>query len=220
MTITQLPIDAVGGPIALSIIAVTALVASDLKESRRGRYLFKPLAAAAFIWLALALDATATVYGQWMLAALVLCMLGDIFLMPDGQRSFLAGLTAFLCGHLLFGVAFYQIGENSTAALLSLAPATVLLILVARWLAPHAPPAMKIPVALYVLVICAMLVCAGLTWGHPVAPCVIVGAWAFAASDVAVARRQFIDPSRINALWGTPLYFAAQMVLAASIAFA
>ena len=37
-------------------------------------------------------------------------------------------------------------------------------------------------------------------------------------SDLAVARQQFVQPSRWNGLWGTPLYFLSQMVLAASIA--
>ena len=46
-------------PFTLSVVAVTALVVSDQKQFRRGSYLFKPLAAAAFIWLALTLDATA-----------------------------------------------------------------------------------------------------------------------------------------------------------------
>ncbi|MFK7974964.1 MAG: lysoplasmalogenase [Halioglobus sp.] len=220
MTIDSLPLDTMAAPIGMSVIAVTLLVVSDLRGSRLGRYICKPIAAAAFIWLAWALGAANTQYGQWMLAALILCMLGDLFLMPDSQKSFLAGLTAFLCGHLLFAVAFYKLHMNVGAALASAVPAVLLLALVGRWLHPHIPAAMKAPVALYIVVITAMLVCAGFTIGHPAAPFVVVGAWAFAASDLAVARRQFIDPSRVNALWGTPLYFGAQMVLATSIAFA
>ena len=78
---------------------------------------------------------------------------------------------------------------------------------------------MKIPVAAYILVISAMLMCAGLTLGQAVAPLVLLGAWGFALSDLAVARRQFVAPeSKINGLWGTPLYFASQMLLAASVA--
>ena len=215
----NLPWATIAGPVLLYLVSVTGLVLSDLRESRGGRYLFKPHAAAAFLWLAVALDAAGTTYGQWMLAALVLCMLGDIFLMPDSQASFLAGLTAFLCGHLLFGVAFALLGDSLQGALISAVPAALLLVVVGRWLAPHVPRQMKVPVALYVLVITAMLVCAGLTVDHAAAPWIIIGAWGFAASDLAVARRQFIDPSRMNALWGTPLYFTAQMILAASIAF-
>jgi len=46
------------GPLALSLVAITALVWSDHREYRPGRYLFKPLAAMAFIWLALNLGAS------------------------------------------------------------------------------------------------------------------------------------------------------------------
>ena len=39
------------------------------------------------------------------------------------------------------------------------------------------------------------------------------------SSDLAVARRQFVKPeSPWNQVWGTPLYFLSQMVLAGSLA--
>ena len=207
-------------PALLSLVAVTALVFSDYQDIRSGRYVFKPLAAMAFLWLALALGATDTVFGQWMLAALVLCMVGDICLMFDSDNAFLCGLGAFLCGHLLFAVAFAQLPANWTGLVISAVPALVLVIGVGRWLRPHVPGDMQIPVALYVLVITAMLLSAGLTLGQPAATLIIIGAWGFAISDLAVARRQFVNPSPANALWGTPLYFGSQMVLATSIAFA
>ena len=208
-------------PIAFfSGITVLALVVSDYREIRAGRYLFKPLASAAFIWLALSLDATSTVYGNWLLAALIFCMVGDLFLMPDNERCFLAGLTAFLCGHLLFAVAFYQLPSNSMGLGITLVPALILLVFVWRWLIPHVNREMKLPVILYILVITAMLLCAGLTVGQPAAFMIVIGAWGFAVSDLAVARRQFIQPSsKLNGVWGTPLYFLSQMVLACTVAF-
>lgn len=220
MTIDALPLHIFLPPLLLSGVAVTALVLCDYFRLRPGRYLFKPLAAAAFLWLALSLDATATAYGSWLLAALVCCMIGDLFLMPDSERAFLAGLTAFLCGHLLFAVAFLQLPLNVTALMVSSVPALLLLVVVLRWLAPHVNREMKIPVALYIVVITAMLMCAGLTVGQPAAVAILAGAWGFAISDVAVARAQFVHPdSRSNGLWGTPLYFFSQMVLASSVAF-
>jgi len=206
-------------PALLSALAVLGLVVSDYREFRPGRYLCKPLAAAAFVWLALSLDATATDYGDWLLSALILCMVGDLFLMPEDERSFLTGLTAFLCGHLLFAVAFLQLPPSVTGLLVTSVPALGLLVWVRRWLLPHVPPAMKLPVTLYIVVITAMLLCAGLTAGQPAAPWIIGGAWGFALSDLAVARRQFVRPdSRTSGLWGTPLYFLSQMVLACSVA--
>ncbi|MCB1689850.1 MAG: lysoplasmalogenase [Halioglobus sp.] len=217
----SLPLATIVPPILLSCIAVVALVISDFRDVRAGRYLFKPLAALAFVWLALSLDAQSTTYGQWLLAALVFCLLGDLLLMPDSERSFLAGLAAFLCGHLLFAVAFFQLPGNPLGMTVSTLPVLVLLIGVWRWLIPHVNREMKLPVILYILVISAMLLCAGLTAGQPAAYLIIIGAWGFACSDLAVARRQFILPaSRMNGVWGTPLYFVSQMVLAYSVALA
>lgn len=207
-------------PVLLSLLTVIALVASDFRGWRAGRYLFKPLAAVAFIWLALRLGATDSVYGAWLLAGLALCMVGDICLMFDNERSFLAGLVAFLCGHLLYAVAFLQLSTNIAGLGLSVVPALLLLVLVLRWLLPHVGADMKLPVTAYTVVITAMLLSAGTTLGQPAAGLVIAGAWGFAFSDIAVARRQFVDPGPMNALWGTPLYFWSQMLLAASVAAA
>jgi len=202
----------------LSLIAVAALVWSDFHQFRSGRYLLKPLAAAAFIWLAILLEAPATGYGSWLLGGLLCCALGDLLLMPDSERSFLAGLIAFLCGHLLYAVAFLHLPANLQGLAMTSLPALVLLVLATRWLAPHLSQEMKLPVALYTLVITAMLFCAGLSAGQPAAALIIGGAWGFAISDLAVARQQFARPSRFNGLWGTPLYFLSQMLLAGSVA--
>jgi uncharacterized membrane protein YhhN len=215
----SLPLAVVMPPAVMSFLAVLALVLCDFHQIRSGRYIFKPIAAAAFVWLAVSLDATSTSYGNWLLAALIFCMIGDLFLMPDDERSFLAGLTAFLCGHLLFAVAFLQLPANPVGMAFSSLPALVMLVVVLRWLTPHVNKEMKLPVTLYIIVITSMLLCAGLTVGQPAALLIIAGAWGFAGSDLAVARRQFIQPtSRLDGVWGTPLYFLSQMVLACSVA--
>ncbi len=219
MITDSLPLASVLPPAVLSSIAVLALVICDYRDIRIGRYVFKPLAAAAFVWLAATLDATSTSYGTWLLTALIFCLVGDLLLMPDNERGFLAGLTAFLCGHLLFAVAFLQLPTNPVGLAISSLPALLLLVGVWRWLLPHVNREMKIPVTIYIVVITAMLLCAGFTAGQPAALLIIGGAWGFACSDLAVARRQFIQPaSRLNAVWGTPLYFLSQMVLACSVA--
>lgn len=205
-------------PVILSAVAVLGLVICDLRQYRPGRYLFKPLAALAFIWLALILGATASVYGSWLLAGLACCLAGDLLLMPDNERCFLAGLVAFLCGHLLYAMAFLQLPANLGGLAAMVVPALALLILVTRWLLPSVNREMKLPVALYTLVITGMLLCSGLSLGQPAAGLIIGGAWGFAISDLAVARRQFVQPGPVNGLWGTPLYFLSQMLLASSVA--
>ena len=207
-------------PVGLALIAVAALVLCDFHQLRAGRFLFKPLAAAAFVWLAVALGATDSTYGNWLLGGLLCCAAGDLLLMPESERSFLAGLVAFLCGHLLYAVAFISLPHGLTGLAASSLPALLLLVLATRWLAPHLKPDMKFPVVLYTIVITGMLLCAGLTAGQPSAALIIGGAWGFAISDLAVARQRFVQPNRLNGLWGTPLYFLSQMLLAGSVALA
>ena len=118
---------------------------------------------------------------------------------------------------LLYAMAFVQLPMNMTGLAICAVPALALLILAVRWFGPHLPANMKIPVVPYTLVITGMLLCASLTAGHPVAALIIGGAWGFAISDLAVARRQFISPDRSNGLWGTPLYFFSQLLLAYTV---
>ena len=142
---------------------------------------------------------------------------GDLLLMPDNRATFLAGLSAFLCGHLLYGIAFVSVGGSTEAMLIGAVPAIILAVLSTRWLLPHLDRQMKLPVLAYIGVIAGMLVCAAGTWTQPVALLAVTGAWGFALSDLAVARQQFVTTSRVNPLWGTPLYFCAQLLLAASV---
>jgi hypothetical protein len=45
----------------------------------------------------------------------------------------------------------------------------------------------------------------------------VLGSVLFYASDICVARNAFIQRSFYNSLIGLPLYFAAQMIIAATI---
>jgi len=70
----------------------------------------------------------------------------------------------------------------------------------------------------YVLALGAMVslaIGAAAGWGRPL---LAVGALAFAASDVSVARDRFVAPGLVNRAWGLPLYYAAQLVIALSVA--
>jgi uncharacterized membrane protein YhhN len=216
--------DILGNPQAtytllLGIGSTLGLMLSDVIQFRPGRLLFKPLAALSFVYLAWALGATDTAYGRWLLAGLLACLVGDLCLIPEGQATFLAGLTAFLCGHLLYVVAFMHLGVNAVALLVGSVPALILLFLSTRWLHPHLPPAMKLPVYAYILVITAMLLAACLTTSNPAGLIILTGAWGFAISDLAVARQQFVKQTKLNGMWGTPLYFGSQLLLAASVTF-
>ena len=204
-------------PVVLSAVSVCALVVADYRHNLKGKYLFKPLAATAFVWLALLGETTVPVYGQWLISGLVLCMVGDIFLMFDNDRSFLLGLSSFALGHGLYAVAFLQLTGNTTGLLWGALPALVMPALSLYWLNPYLQGFMQAAVVFYILVISTMLFCAFYSWGLYAAFAIIPGAVGFAISDLAVARQQFVSPGRVNGLWGTPLYFISQMILAFSI---
>jgi uncharacterized membrane protein YhhN len=138
-----------------------------------------------------------------------------VLLIPKGaRRAFAAGLAAFLLGHLAFAVAFAVRGL-SPAWLGGGALATAAVALpVARWLLPHVPDALRLPVRAYVLVISAMVACAAGTFGASHDQALLVGALAFFLSDLAVARERFVAKDLANKLWGLPLYYGAQLLLA------
>ena len=68
----------------------------------------------------------------------------------------------------------------------------------------------------YLLAIGAMLALAWGAAGAGAPAAVPAGATAFALSDLAVARERFVAPGRRSWLWGLPLYYGAQLALAAS----
>lgn len=203
-------------------LAVAALLATLRAGDRRGapiaRAVAKLTASTAFVGVAVALGAWDSRYGRWVLGALVLGWLGDALLLGRAKAWFLGGLVAFLLSHGLYATAFTA-GPLAPAVL---TPAAVLAAVAGgvalRWLLPHAPRGLRGPVALYVAVILAMCVAAA---GHAAASgrwAVLAGALLFAVSDVAVARDRFVQPGPVNKAWGWPTYFAAQLVLAWTVA--
>ena len=210
-------------PYALVTIAATAaLLFAESRESRIGVWIAKPIAAAGFIGAALANGALGSAYGEWILAGLVLSFFGDVLLIPrDAKPAFLAGLVSFLLGHVAYTGAFALRGLDATATAIAVVPITGASLLALRYLWPHVQsraPKMQRPVLAYLAVISTMLVCAAGTVGRGSTPLILVGALAFYVSDLAVARQRFVASSFTNKLWGLPLYFGAQLLLAASVA--
>ena len=195
--------------------AVAALVAAEYRGSRTGIWLAKPLASSAFIAVALANGATATSYGWLVLAALALSWLGDVLLIPDDDRVFRAGVAAFGLAHVAYLAAFVLRGVDLSSAAPAAVAAACAVILAARWLRPHVPADMKLPVNAYMAIISAMVVAAA--GAAHADPWILVGALLFYASDLLVARQRFVSPSPWNPSIGLPLYYAAQLVLAYTV---
>ena len=206
------------GPwILLCALAVAGLLVAERRRSQRGKWIAKPLASLAFVGTALAADALASAYGMLVLVALALCLLGDVLLIPTERLAmFRAGVLAFLAGHLAFAAAFLTQETNVLWLAIGVAALVAVLAVVWRWLGPALPDAMRAPVLAYLVVIGAMCALALGCTGDGGPPTVAVGALAFTASDVSVARDRFVREDFFNRAWGLPLYYCAQLLLALS----
>ena len=194
--------------------ATALLVVSDSRAWRAGIWVFKPIASLAFVALAwtLGIDSASD---RWLFAALCACAVADVLLIPKDQRTFLAGVGVFGLGHVCFAVAFALRGVQLQSALLCIVPLTVLALQIYRWLAPGVPAELKGPVVAYCAIITLMVAVA---FGAAIAtadPRIALGAIMFFSSDLSVARDKFIAPAFTNRAWGLPLYYLAQIILAA-----
>ncbi len=204
--------------LAVTTLATAGLLLAEARGSQRGKWATKPVAALGFLLAALGAGALTSEYGRVVFGGLLLSMLGDLLLIPKSRRTFLAGLVAFLLGHVAFAAAFALRGQALGRALPTLAVVAVAGALVWRWLSPHIEGPMRAPVAAYFIVISAMVATAAGASHHPGGLVGLVGALMFYGSDLSVARDRFVAHGFSNRAWGLPLYFAAQLVIAASTA--
>jgi len=199
-------------------IAVVGLLFAQYRGSQTGVGVAKPIASTGFIAVALAAGALQTPYGLAVLAALALCWVGDVLLIPKGAKTpFLVGLTSFLLGHLGFVVAFALLGPDPLWTAVAGAVALGPVYLALRWLRPHLSERMRIPVVVYVVVISLMVVVALGAVAAAGRCAIAVGAICFYLSDLSVARHRFVSESFWNKCWGLPLYYGAQLILASTV---
>ncbi len=193
------------------VLPTAALVAWLVRvHDRPAAFVAKPLASAGFVLIALSEGAVDSAYGRIILAGLVLGALGDVALMFD--RWFLAGLVLFAAGHVAYIFAFLT---NGSVTLASVAIGAALGLGSALWLLPRVDSVMRVPVAVYIVVI-SVMVSVGIGPDQPTF--VRIGAPLFALSDLLVARERFIVSDARNRTWGLPMYYAAQVLIALSIA--
>ena len=178
----------------------------------------KLIAASAYIAAAFSLGAMSTAFGRVMLLGMGFCWLGDLFLVSRQSRMlFLAGLTSFLAGHVAYTVAFVLRGVDIAVVVITLALMAVFAWRAIAWLHPHTDQKMRVPVWLYLAAISVMMVMAAGTHVSDKNSFILFGAILFVLSDLAVARNRFVERVFINRAIGLPLYFTAQLLLAASV---
>lgn len=179
---------------------------------------WKAFASTGFLAVAVGAQAFGSTYGRLVLAALVCCWIGDVALSLDGDRPFLIGLVAFFIAHVLLLAAFVGLSPSIGWCLAALVVALTVAAPILRWLYPHLPGKMRMPVLSYMAVISAMVVLAAGARGSGATILIPAGAFLFYVSDLFVAREKFTAPGYSNRILGLPLYYTAVSVLAFSIA--
>lgn len=137
-------------------VALAALLVANWRRAVPGVWITKPLASAGFIYAAVVAGAVASSYGRLILLALVLSLAGDVLLIPNSPAWFKLGLVSFLLAHVAFATAFVHRGIAPRAAAFAIFAAGLLGFGVFRWLRPHLPRKMIVPVAAYIITIVAM----------------------------------------------------------------
>ncbi|MEK6289512.1 MAG: lysoplasmalogenase [Acidobacteriota bacterium] len=213
-----------------SIIALTALtaisaaitIAAGYLGSRTTVYIFKPATMIFIIIIgviALMTGPGANVgYRNLIIAGLCCSLVGDgLLMLPSDQ--FVPGLISFLIAHLLYIAAFRSRPSGLMSAWYG--AACVVYGSLMFWILSPGLGAMKLPVVVYLIVILTMAWQALNRWGatrQAGAALAAIGAMLFVVSDSAIAINRFRVGFRLADLLILATYFAAQWLIAMSIA--
>jgi uncharacterized membrane protein YhhN len=205
----------------LSIILLLGVLYYEKKKDRIPLLITKSVLSLLFVITAVLQTHPVPVYYRHLLIGLIFCLMGDVCLALPQKKAFMAGLVAFLVGHVFYILSFLSL--TSISRWISI---EVLIILgvsafVFFWLRSHLR-SMLIPVLLYILVITVMASGAwAVFWKSSFPICgrtlIFIGALCFYVSDVLVARNRFIKEEYRNRFLGLPLYYTGQFMLAFSV---
>jgi uncharacterized membrane protein YhhN len=203
-------------------VLLGGLLYFERRESMPGRVLTKPFLSVLFIAVALSGTPRDPIYFGLVLAGLLFCWAGDVFLIFfASSRLFLAGLVSFLTGHVLYTIAFFTRAVPGILSWIVGACGLAVSGAVFVWLRPNLGK-MLIPVVAYMAVITVMVIGAASLMGNEKAgfsgrALAFSGALLFYLSDIFVARQRFVIRQYVNRLVGLPLYYTAQFMIAFSI---
>lgn len=209
-------------PIFLLLVAVAALATATavagLTELHR---VAKPLAMVTAIFLIANQNRPTRAGARFrfiLLAALACSLAGDVALMFPGY--FIPGLVAFLLAHLCY-IALLKQGlpwfpsQRALIATLGFGAAMYAVL----WTG-GLPPALRAPVAAYVVVIALMAAQAigrAVRLRDPAAWGVAIGACFFMLSDALLALNKFVAPLPLAPLWVLGSYYIAQILIVRNV---
>ena len=204
--------------VALAATAVTNW-RSVLHGDRALERVTKPLVVVLLMALAWSLWADGRVPGAPSIApvmvALALCLTGDVALLDSTETRFLVGLGAFLLGHVAY---VWAVLETPTPAgfpwlLLLAVPAVVVLLATAgRDIVRHSGD-QKVPVVVYQLVLCALLIVAAAhgDW------LLLLGCAVFVTSDAVLGHNRFVQERRWAPVAVIVTYHVAQALIVVAL---
>lgn len=186
-------------------------------------WIAKPLATVLVIVVALAWPPVSSRYRRRIVLGLICSLLGDVLLMWPADL-FVAGLLAFLIAHLYFIGGFLGDSRLGTRPLAWFG-CLLLAALNLAWLWPSIPPALRVAVLVYALVLAAMAAQAlGRAWSHAgdalarPARRAAIGALLFMLGDSLLAWDRFHGALPLAAVWVLASYYAAVWFIARSVA--
>lgn len=177
--------------LALALVAAAADWVAVHHGNKLLEYVCKPLTMVLLVGVALALEPDDAAVRAWFVVALVLCLVGDVFLMVP-KDLFVFGLSAFLLGHIAYIVGMHVEGVEGLRFLVGIVIVMVLLAVIGtpilRGIRAGPDRTLAGPVVAYMGVISAM-VASAIGVGRIIGT---VGAALFYASDALIAWNRFL----------------------------
>jgi uncharacterized membrane protein YhhN len=201
------------------ILSAALTIYAQYRGPRSMEYICKPLTTILILLIAVLTGGTSPgLYKYLIFGGLLFSLAGDVFLMLPKDR-FIAGLISFLVAHLFYIAAFTQ----PAGFFFGPAPAAMLAVygVIVYLLLQRNLGRMRLPVLAYMVV---LLVMAWQAWGRyqalrtPTAWMGLLGAALFVLSDTLLALNRFRGKFAAGRALTLLTYFAAQWLIASSIA--
>jgi uncharacterized membrane protein YhhN len=176
-----------------------------------------------YLWTSTGLSGAALWFGIGILFSLA----GDIFLLWL-DRFFIFGLVAFLLGHIAYVIGFnspaspFSLWSLLLAFMIGLSGVRVMRRILSA-ISQKGPARLRLPVAVYGVVISLMLLSAMLKltdtgWNATASLLAALGAFLFYLSDIVLAWNKFVSPINNGRIINMVLYHLGQIALVAGVA--